>query len=193
MDFRVIIAGSWYFEGYSFLKDSCDRMLVEKLKTHNVIVMTNHDRGVALLGERYARERGLRTQVFLPVQADGKKAAHIRNVKMVSAADAMIFFTDKTVKPYLFDMACDRGMKAVNIPLPREYKAEPVRNTAYDPVAAILAQRELCERMGQPLWVSSSRCGSCNRELFAPGGISIDKAGKAIITSCPFCHHSFVD
>lgn len=194
MDFRVIIAGSRYFEGYEFLKDRCDRKLVEKLKTHNVIIVTNHDRGVAILGERYARERGLQIQVFLKNPEDGNKAINIRNEKMVKASDAMIFFTDETVNMSLFDMACKFGLKVTNIPLPREYVARPEReNTSYDPVAAILAQRSLCEKKGQPLWVTTSRCGNCRRELFVPGGISIDKAGKEVITSCPFCHHSFVD
>lgn len=192
--FRVIIAGSWQLRAYDFLKEKCNRILKDKLQTHQVIIVSNHDRGAACLGERYAKEMNLQTEIFITDISDGKRGIHIRNEKMVKASDALIFFVYENDKRYLFEMAIKHGLKNQLITIPESIsEQEEYRDTKHDPVAAILAQRALCEKEGSPLWVTSSWCPFCKHTLFSRGGIDVQQAGKQVITSCPFCHHSFLD
>ena len=55
-------------------------------------------------------------------------------------------------------------------------------------------QRALCEKHGIPMFMpSDGSCYHCGRYLFTPYGYSDDAAKYEIITSCPYCHTSFVD
>lgn len=93
--FRVIIAGSRSFYDFSKLSDSCDNILEEVVKTHQIIIFSGGAMGTDYLGERYARERGYGLHVF---PADWKKygnsAGPIRNMLMADNADALICFWD---------------------------------------------------------------------------------------------------
>lgn len=94
--FKVIIAGSREFTDYEFLKSKCDYYLSNKIKTHEVIIVSGHARGADVLGERYAREKGLKLLTF-PADWDkyGNSAGYRRNCKMADIANACIGFTIK--------------------------------------------------------------------------------------------------
>jgi len=93
MDYRVIVAGSRHFNNYKMLCERLDRILSEKLKTHNVIIVSGMARGADNMGERYARERKLLVHRY-PAEWDkyGKSAGHKRNRQMAENADACVAF-----------------------------------------------------------------------------------------------------
>ena len=95
MDYKVIIAGGRYFSDYALLQENCDYYLSNKLKTHNVIIVSGHATGADSLGERYAQEHGLACDIH-PADWDkhGKAAGPIRNAEMTEVADALIAFWD---------------------------------------------------------------------------------------------------
>lgn len=95
--FRVIIAGTRTFTDYTLLQRECNRLLSEKQRTHNIIVVSGTARGADTLGERYARERGFQLRRFpADWDKDGKKAGMLRNYRMADNADALIVFWDGT-------------------------------------------------------------------------------------------------
>lgn len=55
---KVIIAGSRGFNDYNRLKSELDMMLKEK-----VIIVSGHAKGADMLGEQYAKEKGLEVEV----------------------------------------------------------------------------------------------------------------------------------
>lgn len=95
MDYKVIIAGGRYFSDYALLQEKCDYYLSNKLKTHNVIIVSGHASGADSLGERYAQDHGLACDIH-PADWDkhGKAAGPIRNAEMAEVADALIAFWD---------------------------------------------------------------------------------------------------
>lgn len=98
-DFWVIIAGSRTFNDYETLKEFCNEVLSEKIKTHDICILSGTARGADKLGEKYAEEMGFSVNRF-PAEWDlyGKSAGFIRNKEMVHYADAGIFFWDGTSK-----------------------------------------------------------------------------------------------
>ena len=92
-NFKVVIAGSRGFSNYKLLKETCDKYLREKKKTHNVIVVSGHARGADTLGEKYASDEDLDLEIY---PADwkkyGKSAGFMRNEQMANIADAVIAF-----------------------------------------------------------------------------------------------------
>lgn len=72
----------------------------------------------------------------------------------------------------------------------------------YDTVKAIQAQREYCEEHGRFVFAPEigGQCYRCHRNIYAPidhggytTGITVEEAGRTLITGCPHCHHSFVE
>lgn len=94
--FKVIIAGSRDFDDYQLLKSKVDKILSNKRKTHQIIIISGTARGADRLGERYAKESGFEPPIKMPADWDkyGKKAGHIRNQEMLDIADAVIVFWD---------------------------------------------------------------------------------------------------
>lgn len=94
-EFRVIIAGSRDFEDYDLLCKKCDYYLSKKLQDPflTVIVVSGHAKGADSLGERYAKERNLRCEVF-PADWEGlgRKAGMVRNIKMAKISNCAIVF-----------------------------------------------------------------------------------------------------
>ena len=94
-EFKVIIAGSREFEDYTLLKSQCDYYLQNKLNDPycTVVIVSGHARGADSLGERYAREMGLRCDIY---PADwktlGKRAGYVRNEIMAKVSNAAIIF-----------------------------------------------------------------------------------------------------
>jgi hypothetical protein len=118
-NFKVIIAGSRGFSNYKLLKDTCDKYLREKKKTHNVVVISGHARGADSLGEKYASDEDLDLEIY---PADwkkyGKSAGFMRNEQMADIADAVIAFWngESHGTKHMIDIAEEKGLnvKVVN-------------------------------------------------------------------------------
>lgn len=78
----------------------------------------------------------------------------------------------------------------------------------YDISKAVKAQEEYLKKLavehpedwmapnfakGKGFAPRSGYCYSCGKNIYEEGGISVEKAGKELITGCPFCHRSYVD
>lgn len=93
--YRVIIAGSRDFGDYVMLCKHCDRLLSQKVATHQIVIISGAARGADTLGERYAHERGYAVEKYpADWNRDGKAAGPIRNAQMAKVADALIAFWD---------------------------------------------------------------------------------------------------
>jgi hypothetical protein len=118
-NFKVIIAGSRGFSNYKLLKETCDKYLREKKKTHNVVVISGHARGADSLGEKYASDEDLDLEIY---PADwkkyGKSAGFMRNEQMANIADAVIAFWngESHGTKHMIDIAEEKGLnvKVVN-------------------------------------------------------------------------------
>lgn len=113
--FRVIIAGTRYFDDYDLLKKYCDYMLSNKIKSGEEIrILSGGASGADALGEKYARERGF-IIVPYPAQWDkyGRQAGPMRNREMAANADALIAFWDDKSRgtKNMIDEAQKRGLK----------------------------------------------------------------------------------
>lgn len=92
--FRVIIAGTRYFNDYAVLCAVCDRLLADKVKQgFDIVIVSGGCAGADMLGEAYAKERGYQVERY-PAQWEryGKKAGRIRNAEMANNADALIAY-----------------------------------------------------------------------------------------------------
>ena len=106
-EYRIIIAGGRDFSDYDMLKDHVDKCINGSLENGNetqvvltpgqteIIIVSGKAKGADSLGERYAKERGYKIEVY---PADwkkyGKAAGMIRNKQMAEKADALIAFWD---------------------------------------------------------------------------------------------------
>ena len=112
-NFKVIIAGSRGFSNYKLLKETCDKYLREKKKTHNVVVISGHARGADSLGEKYASDEDLDLEIY---PADwkkyGKSAGFMRNEQMADIADAVIAFWngESHGTKHMIDIAEEKGL-----------------------------------------------------------------------------------
>lgn len=93
--FKVIIAGSRSFSNYELLKKHVDKALENKIKTHDIIIISGAARGADRLGENYAKDRGFKLERY-PADWDnyGKRAGYIRNEQMAKIGNACIVFWD---------------------------------------------------------------------------------------------------
>ena len=75
-------------------------------------------------------------------------------------------------------------------------------NTNFNPDAAMKAQIRYCDTHEVPMYApSNGLCFHCGYNIYLPingshgavYGITVEDAGKRLITSCPFCNHSFVE
>lgn len=94
-DYRVIIAGGRDFINYLIVKERCEYYLQNKMKTHNVIIVSGHASGADSLGEKFAEDHNLQCELH-PANWElyGKAAGPIRNEEMPEVADALIAFWD---------------------------------------------------------------------------------------------------
>ena len=71
--FRVIIAGTRYFNDYSLLKETADRLLADKITAgYNIVIVSGGYAGADLLGERYAKENDI---ALIDTQQNGRNTA----------------------------------------------------------------------------------------------------------------------
>lgn len=112
--FKVIIAGGRDFSDYELLKGRCNFFLSEKMKSHQIVIVSGHAKGADALGERYATERGLRCDAH-PADWEkyGRSAGYIRNREMADAADALIAFWDGSSRgtAHMISYAKAKGLK----------------------------------------------------------------------------------
>lgn len=111
--FRVIIAGSRDFSDYNLLVEKCDKILKNKLSTHEVVIISGGARGADRLGESYATSLGLKLNRFLPDwDRYGPSAGYRRNAVMADNADALIAFWDGKSKGtgHMIDLAKQKGL-----------------------------------------------------------------------------------
>lgn len=106
--FRVIVGGTSEMSDYDFLKSKCDLVLSRKLSDPDfevIIVSSDSKKGVDILAEKYAQEKGLE---FKKYKTDwdklGKKAGIYRNRRMSEESNACIAFLSG-------DEVVDRGIK----------------------------------------------------------------------------------
>lgn len=94
--FRVIIAGTRYFNDYSLLKETSDRLLADKITAgYSIVIVSGGCAGADLLGERYAKENGYSIDRYpAEWQKYGRKAGIMRNAVMADNADALIAYWD---------------------------------------------------------------------------------------------------
>jgi hypothetical protein len=110
-EFRVIVAGSRGFDDYQTLSETCDFFLKKK---KNVIIISGNAKGADKLGEQYAKERGLKLEVY-PADWEkyGKSAGFIRNEEMGDIANALIAFWDGESHgtKHMIEYAKNKGLK----------------------------------------------------------------------------------
>ena len=94
-DFKLVVAGCRDFDDYSLLSAELDEYLKDKIKTHNVTIVSGCATGADSLGEQYAIQKGLNIKKF-PADWDkyGNAAGPKRNLQMAEYADAVIVFWD---------------------------------------------------------------------------------------------------
>jgi len=91
---KVAIVGSRNFSDYLLLKATLD-----KLDFVPTEIISGGAIGADSLGERYAKEHNIVTNIFLPNWAEhGKKAGFLRNSDIVEASDLVIAFWDSESK-----------------------------------------------------------------------------------------------
>ena len=91
---KITIGGCRDYSDYSQFKEFVDEY-IEQLNTEEIIIISGHCSGVDMMAERYAEEKGLKTEIF---PADwkryGRAAGPVRNKTMVDNCDRVIAFWD---------------------------------------------------------------------------------------------------
>lgn len=112
----VIIAGSSGFNDYTKFENKCNYFLSEKIKTHNVVILSGTSYRITSIINQYSYEHNI---IKIPFYAEwrkyGKNAGNISNEKMINCADALIAFWDgkSTFTANLIDMAKVKGLPTV--------------------------------------------------------------------------------
>lgn len=73
----------------------------------------------------------------------------------------------------------------------------------FDTQKAAEAQEKFCSEQGYPHFAPgrTGRCYHCGRDIYQrivwpdghDSGITVEGAGRTLITGCPHCHYSFCD
>lgn len=79
-------------------------------------------------------------------------------------------------------------------------------DNTYNIIEAVKAQKEYCETNKAPHFApTTGNCWSCGRNIYSPikhgsannreytTGVSVEKAGKELVTGCPHCNRSYCD
>lgn len=74
----------------------------------------------------------------------------------------------------------------------KQRRQQPMKGMEYDADKAAQAQVEYCDRNELHCYAPrDGYCWHCNENIYKL--ISVEDAGKTLITSCPYCHSTFVD
>lgn len=85
---RIIIAGGRDFNDYSLLKKSVEKIISDRnISLDSIEIVSGNARGADRLGERFAKETGLKVKTF-PADWNrlGKRAGYVRNADMAKYA-----------------------------------------------------------------------------------------------------------
>lgn len=92
---KVVVAGSRDYHHYKEAKEYIDFCISQIRKNYELIFISGHCYGADLLGERYAKENGFKTEIHLPEwDKYGRSAGPKRNKEMANEADYVICFWD---------------------------------------------------------------------------------------------------
>lgn len=121
-DYRIIVAGGREFNKYRLLEKTLNKLLKEKSKTHNIIIVSGTAKGADTLGETYATRKKYQIEQFRANwNKYGNFAGILRNEDIAKVANACVCFWDGK----------STGTKSM-IELAKKYKLQ-VRVVIYDP------------------------------------------------------------
>jgi len=87
---KIGVVGSRSFNDYKLLKDTLDKYLSEA-----TIIVSGGAKGADSLGERWAKENGVETLIFIPDwDKHGKQAGFLRNFEIIENSDIIVAFWD---------------------------------------------------------------------------------------------------
>ena len=112
---RCIIAGSRSIDDkfYDSIKNIINT-LIDNKKLKIDIIISGHATGVDKLGEKFAAEYNIPTELYIPDWSkNGKKAGYLRNEEMANNADCLILFWDGESKgsEHTLKIAKKKGLK----------------------------------------------------------------------------------
>ena len=91
---KIAIIGSRGFDDYELLKRS-----LEPFRDQITLVISGGAKGADSLGEKWARENGIETKIFLPEYSKfGRGATFIRNEYIVKESESVFSFWDGSSK-----------------------------------------------------------------------------------------------
>lgn len=94
---RVAVIGSRSFTNYALMKEKLDYFFSNMVKNEDeIIIISGNAIGTDRLGERYAEEKGYKTQIYLPEydKYPGKVAPLKRNETIMKNSDMVVAFTN---------------------------------------------------------------------------------------------------
>lgn len=111
---KIIIAGGRDFNNYKLLSNSC----YEHILYRDVEIVSGTARGADKLGEKFAKEYGLKLTKF-PANWNkyGKSAGYLRNKQMAEYADELIAFWNGKSKgtKHMINLAKSLNLKVIII------------------------------------------------------------------------------
>lgn len=111
---RIAIIGSRGFNDYDKLEKTLNEYLDKEDKVS--MIVSGGARGADSLGERWAKENGIETLIFLPDwNKHGKSAGYIRNKDIIENSDLVIAFWDGVSKgtKHSIDIARSSGKEVI--------------------------------------------------------------------------------
>ncbi len=92
---RVAVAGCRNYNNYQAAKEFIDFCIYRIKQEYTLIIVSGGCRGADQLGERYAKENGLRIERYTAKwEVYGKRAGPTRNQQMANISDYVICFWD---------------------------------------------------------------------------------------------------
>lgn len=89
---KLAVVGSRSFNNYDLLKTKLDALHIKRPIS---LIISGGAQGADSLAERWAKENGIESKIFLPDWNQyGKSAGYKRNVQIIEASDAVIAFWD---------------------------------------------------------------------------------------------------
>lgn len=93
---KVIVAGCRDFNNYDYLKAKLS-ILLSNFKPNDLEIVSGGAKGADALGERFAREFGIKVKVFKAEwKKYGNRAGPLRNEEMAKYADVLVAFWDNS-------------------------------------------------------------------------------------------------
>lgn len=110
-EFKVIIAGSRQFNDYELLEK---RMLQLFGSTPIDVIISGHAKGADTLGEKYAKDYGVKLEIY-PADWNkyGKYAGYLRNEIMANHGDVLVAFWNGESKgtKHMINIALEKGLE----------------------------------------------------------------------------------